>query len=290
MEMPNIETIEGTMSVPAPLNLLLQGLIKIFADDDGDGNITQAESDAFLDLMPEDERDNLSLSLDDLEPVIQTGLGIDFRQPRTVEVLDMDFIGLVGPVNSSEPLGFLITFHAEFNVEDSISHTISIGVNESYTGDVDFEFTVPSGWKIDGVTGLSGSTIEGRTVYGTPVTQINIMIMEEIVEDILYICIGIGVVIIVVIIIAIVLLLKKKGKKDAAPVQQYPATAPAPYPVMQPQQPPPRPAPPPQQFQEVRAPPPPVQPAVNACPVCRGPLSFVQQYQRYYCNNCRQYR
>jgi len=119
MEMPNIETIEGSMSVPAPLGLLLQGIIKIFADGDGDGNITQAEADDFLNLMPEDERENLSLSLDDLEPHIQNSIGIDFRAP---------------------------------------------------------------------------------------------------------------------------------------------------------------------------APPPPAQPQANTCPVCRGPLSYVQQFQRYYCNNCRQYR
>jgi hypothetical protein len=137
MEMPNIETIEGSMSVPAPLSLLLQGIIKIFADENGDGNISQAEADDFLDLMPQDQRDNLSLSLDDLEPHIQNSIGIDFRAPRTIEVLDMEFIGLVGPVNSSEPLGFLISFHAEFNVDDSLTHTISIGINESYTGDVD---------------------------------------------------------------------------------------------------------------------------------------------------------
>lgn len=307
MEMPNIETIEGSMSVPANLNLLMQGIIKIFADENGDDYITQAESDAFLDLMPEDERDNLSLSLEDLEPVIQTGIGIDFRQPRTIDVLDMEFIGLVGPVNSSQPLGFLITFHAEFYVDDSYSHTISIGVNESYTGDVDFEFTVPSGWEIDSVSGLSGKTIEGRTVYGTPVSQVNIQISEELSDEVVYVCIGIGVAVFLIIVFIIGLLLWKKGKKDPnAPVEPPMGAAPPPYPGTQPQQPAP-----PQQYQQyayqqtppapvqapARPPPPrapvaspPTQLPVNSCPVCRTPMSYIKQYQRYYCNNCRQYR
>ena len=305
MEMPNIETIEGSMSVPANLNLLLQGIIKIFADENGDDYITQAESDAFLDLMPEEERDNLSLSLEDLEPLIQTSIGIDFRQPTTIDVQDMEFIGLVGPVNSSQPLGFLVTFRAEFNVFDSLSHTISIGINESYTGDVNFEFTIPSGWDFDTVSGLLDSDIEGQTVYGTPVSQINIEISEGLSDEVLYICIGIGAAVFIIIVIVIALLLWKKGKKDPnAPREQYPGAAPPPYPGTQPQQPPqqyqgyayqqtsPAPVQAPAQAPPPRAPipPPPAQLPVNSCPVCRTPMSYIKQYQRYYCNNCRQYR
>ena len=243
LEMPDIDTIEGSISAPANLNLLLQGIIKIFADENGDGNITQAEADSFLDIIPEEERANLSLRLEDLEPIIQAGIGIDYQEPRAVEVLDMEFIGLVGPVNSSQPLGFLISFKADYNIDDSFTHTISIGVNESYTGDVDFEFTIPSGWEVDRVSGLTGKTVEGRTVYGTPIGQVDIRISEEVGTEAIYLCIGIGVVIIIVIIIVIVLLLKRKGKEaPVAPPLAQPYTAPAPPPPMsQPRQPPPRP-------------------------------------------------
>jgi hypothetical protein len=233
--------------------------------------------------MPEEERDNLSLSLEDLEPIIQTGIGIDFRQPRTIDVLDMEFIGLVGPVNSSQPLGFEITFIAVFAVDDSMFHTVSIGVNESYTGDVDFEFTVPQGWEIDSTSGLSGSDIVGRTVYGTPVSQVNIEISEELSDDVVYACIGIGAAVFIIVVVIVAFLLWKKGKKDPnAPVEPPMGAAPPPYPGTQPQQPP-------QQYQQyayqqtppapVQAPPrappprtpapPPSQLPVNACPVYR---------------------
>jgi len=33
-----------------------------------------------------------------------------------------------------------------------------------------------------------------------------------------------------------------------------------------------------------------VPPPAYPCPVCRQPLQFVQQYRRWYCPHCRQYR
>lgn len=37
------------------------------------------------------------------------------------------------------------------------------------------------------------------------------------------------------------------------------------------------------------APAPPPAPATPACPTCGRPLTYVQQYQRWYCQNCRKY-
>jgi len=31
------------------------------------------------------------------------------------------------------------------------------------------------------------------------------------------------------------------------------------------------------------------QPAQPVCPTCRGPLSYIQQYQRWYCYKCQKY-
>jgi sporulation protein YlmC with PRC-barrel domain len=33
----------------------------------------------------------------------------------------------------------------------------------------------------------------------------------------------------------------------------------------------------------------PQQPEVRVCPTCKGPLSFIQQYQRWYCYKCQKY-
>lgn len=38
-----------------------------------------------------------------------------------------------------------------------------------------------------------------------------------------------------------------------------------------------------------RAPPPPPTAAVQTCPTCGQPLTFVQQYNRWYCQNCKKY-
>jgi hypothetical protein len=299
VEMPSIDTIEGSMAAPANIDLLTQAILKIFADSDDDDFITQAEADTLWDSMPEEERANLSLGLEDLEPLIERSIGIDFQRPRSVEVLDMEIVGLVGPVNSSQPLGFLISFIAEYDVSGSILHTISFGINESYTGDIDFEFTAPEGWEVDRVTGLSGSTIEGRKVYGTPVSQINIWISEGAAEDVILLCLAIGIIIVVAIVLVIVLLLRKRKESTTQAQPQYPQQqAPQAYQAPPPQQnvppPPPsqqvrRPPPPPAQVRQNRVPPPPPT-APRTCFQCGGNLNYVQAYQRYYCPTCRQYR
>jgi len=33
----------------------------------------------------------------------------------------------------------------------------------------------------------------------------------------------------------------------------------------------------------------PQQPTAQICPTCKGPLSFIQQYQRWYCYKCKKY-
>jgi len=33
----------------------------------------------------------------------------------------------------------------------------------------------------------------------------------------------------------------------------------------------------------------PQQPTAQVCPTCKGPLSFIQQYQRWYCYKCKKY-
>lgn len=38
-----------------------------------------------------------------------------------------------------------------------------------------------------------------------------------------------------------------------------------------------------------RAPPPPPTEAFQTCPTCGGPLTYVQQYDRWYCPNCKKY-
>jgi len=38
-----------------------------------------------------------------------------------------------------------------------------------------------------------------------------------------------------------------------------------------------------------RAPPPPPVAAAQMCPTCGQPLTFIQQYSRWYCSNCRKY-
>jgi hypothetical protein len=299
LDMPDIETLEGTLSAPANIDLFTQAIIKIFVDTDSDGNITVAEAEALWDIFTDEQRANMSLATDDLEPLIQNSIAMDNDAPRSVEVLDMDIFGLVGPTNGSTPLAFVISFHAEFDVTDSITHIVSIGVNESFTGDVDFDFSAPSGWEVASVEGLSGSTIEGRNVYGTPVSQVNVRIREEVAEEVLLICATLGIIVLVVIILIIVLLVRKK--KSAATTQlpaQYPpspseqsqpyqAPPPAQYPSSPPVQSQPYQAPPPpQQYQT----PPPPQPAANTCPQCGGSLTFVQTYNRYYCPTCEQYR
>jgi len=39
-----------------------------------------------------------------------------------------------------------------------------------------------------------------------------------------------------------------------------------------------------------RAPPPPPTAAVQMCPTCGQPLAFIQQYNRWYCANCKKYQ
>ena len=316
--MTDIDTIEGSMVVPANIDLLMQGILKIFADSDGDGNITQDEADALLDTLSEEERANMSLRMEDLEPVIRNAIGIDFQRPQSVEVQEMRITGLVGPTNGSLPLGIDISFVAEFDVGSSIFHTISIGVNESYTGDVDFEFTAPEGWEVDSVTGLAGSSIEGRKAYGTPVSQINIKISEEATEEVILLCLAIGIIVIVVIVLVLVLLLRSRKSSTTPQAQpQYPqqqAQAPAqpqiyqipPPPIQQqnvptPSQSPQSQRPPPPQVQQGQTPPPPQYQAQQnvpppppssprTCFQCGGNLTYVQAYQRYYCQTCEQYR
>jgi hypothetical protein len=36
-------------------------------------------------------------------------------------------------------------------------------------------------------------------------------------------------------------------------------------------------------------PPPPLAPVAQMCPTCRKPLTFIQQYGRWYCYNCKKY-
>jgi hypothetical protein len=320
--MTDIDTIEGSMVVPANIDLLMQGILKIFADTDRDGNISQEEADGLLDVLSEEERANMSLRMEDLEPVIRNGIGIDFQRPHTVEVQEMRITGLVGPVNSSQPLGIDISFIAEFDINSGLIHTISIGVNESYTGDVDFEFTAPEGWEVDNVQGLSGSTIEGRKVYGTPVSQINIRISEEAAEEVILLCLAIGIIVVVAIVLVIVLLLRKRKEPTPqypqqqaqlqysqqqaptpAPPQAYQTPSPptqqqnVPPPTQPPQsQRPPPPqgqlsqTPPPPQYQAQQNVPPPPPTVPRTCFQCGGNLNYVQAYQRYYCPKCRQYR
>lgn len=265
ISMPSIEIIEGNMAVPANLDLLTQGILKIFADSDGDDYVTQEEADALIDDLSNETKANMSLRLEDLEPLIQTGVGIDLQEPRTLEVLDMKIAGLVGPVNSSTPLAFIISFSAEFSIQDRIGHTISFGFNESYSGDVDFKFTAPSGWEVDKVSGLSGQSIEGRNVFGTPISQVDISISEEIGVEFIVVCFGIGIVAVVTIILIVFFILKKKKSESSqTPTKQYPQ-----YQTQPPLQP---------------------QPAPNICIQCGSNMAWVQQNQRYYCNTCSQYR
>lgn len=272
ISMPSIDIIQGSMAVPANLDLLTQGILKIFADSDNNGHVTQEEADALFEDLSDETKANMSLRLEDLEPLIQTSVGIDLQEPRTLEVLDMKIAGLVGPVNSSTPLAFIISFNAEFNVEDRIAHTISFGFNESYSGDLDFKFTAPSGWEVDGVSGLSDQSIEGRNVYGTPISQVDINISEEIQTDTILICVGIGIVFLVTIIIILFFILKKgKSAGSQTPKKQFPQSQ-----AMAPAQP----------YQTQ----PPPQPAPNICKQCGSNMSWEQQYQRYYCNTCGQYR
>jgi hypothetical protein len=127
---------------------------------------------------------------------------------------------------------------------------------------------------VDGVSGLSGQSIEGRNVYGTPHSQVDINISEEIQADTLIIGVGIGIVFLVTIIIILFYVLKKrKSESSQTPTKQYPqyqttaSAQPQPY--------------------QTQSPPP---PAGNICRQCGSNMSWVQQYQRYYCNTCRQYR
>lgn len=40
---------------------------------------------------------------------------------------------------------------------------------------------------------------------------------------------------------------------------------------------------------EDQAPTPPETEAPHVCPTCKGPLSYIQQYQRWYCYKCQKY-
>jgi parallel beta-helix repeat protein len=293
ISMPDIETMEGYFSMPANIDLFTQGLIKFIADTNNDENVSAEEADALLNELSEEDRARWSLRAEDLESVLQKSIGIDFSEPTQIEISDIEIGGLEGPVDSPVPLSVIIHFQATFDVSENYKHTVSIGINASYTGDIDFEFTIPSGWKIDRVEGLSGSNIDGRTVTGEPTGQVDIYIIEEGAEEALLICLGAAIIVIIIVIVIIVLLLKKKKSTSAQqPAAQAPVT-PSPY---QPpsQTPPATPPPPPQPTAQppptTPPPPPPAQAAPHVCPVCRGSMSFVQQYQRYYCNNCRQYQ
>jgi hypothetical protein len=239
----------------------MQGIIKIFADSDDDDNVSQAEADAFWDSLSDEQKANMSLRLEDLEPLIAESVGIDFQRPHTVEVEDLEITGLVGPVNSSIPLVFVISFNAEFNVSSSILHTISFGIDESYEGDVDFEFIGPPGWEVDSATGLIGADIDGREVHGTPHSQVNIRMSEEIDEGVITLCLVLmllGIVVIIIIILVVVLVIR--GKKSSEPLPPGPSQAP---PLSS-------------EF-------------AQACSDCGGHLTYVPQYQRYYCHNCKKY-
>jgi hypothetical protein len=39
----------------------------------------------------------------------------------------------------------------------------------------------------------------------------------------------------------------------------------------------------------VQMPPPPPPPEVRTCPTCGGPLTYIDQYQRWYCYKCKKY-
>ena len=262
VEMPSIDRIEGSMAVPANLDLITQGILKIFADTNDDDNVSQAEADALWDGLSDEQKANMSLRLEDLEPLIEESIGIDFESPSSVEVLAMEIEGLVGPVNSSTPFAFVITFNAEFDVDTSIIHTISFGIDETYEGDVDFEFIAPLGWEVDSATGLTGLDIEGREVHGTPHSQIDIRISQEIGEEVAIICLVltlIGIILLITIIFVLVRVLKGKSSPPT-PLPPGPSQAP---PLSS-------------EF-------------AQACVNCGGNLTYVPQYQRYYCYNCGKY-
>ena len=88
---------------------------------------------------------------------------------------------------------------------------------------------------------------------------------EEILKKGLFAAVGIciaGIVIVVIIIVVVIWLVVR----DKKPMQQYPppqAMPPAAAPVTQPQQ--------------------------NACPSCGGPIRYIQEYQRWYCDRCQKY-
>jgi hypothetical protein len=262
VEMPSIDRIEGSMAVPANFDLLMQGILKIFADSDDDGNVSQIEADALWDSLSDEQKANMSLRLEDLEPLIEESIGIDFDEPISVEVLAMELKGLVGPVNSSTPLAFVITFNAEFDVSSTIIHTISFGIDETYEGDVDFEFIAPSGWEVDRVSGLTGLDIDGREVHGTPHSQVNIRISEDIGDQFVILCLILIIVGIVIVITIIFILVRISQKKKEAKALEPPGPSMA--------------APLSSEF-------------AMACAQCGGHATYVPQYQKYYCNNCEKY-
>jgi len=42
-------------------------------------------------------------------------------------------------------------------------------------------------------------------------------------------------------------------------------------------------------WKEKETPPPPPPPGTQVCPTCGGPLTYIEQYQRWYCYKCKKY-
>jgi len=284
LSMPDITTLQGKMIIPADVSLLIQVLIKLAADSNGDGTVSaQEEQDVWL-LLPDEEMANLSLSLKDMEPVIAQGIGMDGAPPASVVASSMDLYGLQGPVNSSTTLSIGVTFSAKFNTAESASHIVGIAINASYTGDIFFSFRAPEDWEITDVQGLSGLNKDGMVVQGEPVGTVNVFLRERtLLLGGVYICGGIGVVALVLILVLVILVLRRKKSTVTAvqgqPVEviplshasQYAHAAPAPQYV--------QPATPHAQRQYGQ----------YGCPTCGFAMTYIPQYQRYFCYNCQRY-
>lgn len=150
---PSADFSTITMSIEFDVTDMF-GSLRLDIDDDGDGNITQAEVDAMFGDDGDDESDEDDVALlDGAAPVSMTD----------TETID----GLVGPTDSTAAVSMTMSMVLTFAVDVTDSHLLTFppepvdddnetdasSSDDEPTFDVDLSIIAPTGWKITDLDG-----------------------------------------------------------------------------------------------------------------------------------------
>jgi hypothetical protein len=120
---------------------------------DQDGQATQAEADRFA----QDFRGLIGSSVDDMAE--GDNLTLDGARPTSMDLADLSFSNVAGPVTSTERVGMHMVLRIGMRPAPGDSHTLFMrGEKAEGDGTVQMTITAPAGYIIASYTGIPGAT------------------------------------------------------------------------------------------------------------------------------------